>query len=169
MFLCRYWAIANWRCNCKSVLRQEAGYQTHLVEGDTVVDEVQEPILVNGFLRGRNELLNNFRVRRVNQSQVDRVELGVVDILGGWGRGVPFGNFRLSLDGRWLEWSCHVVDAVLVPVAGGGQINLEKRTSPTSAGSYIHHRYLCTPCRCGRVPHCSYVGVMVQCDKIAVG
>jgi hypothetical protein len=94
---------------CISLGSWVQSFAPHLIEGDTIVDQVEETVIPDGFLCGRHELLDNRRVWRVHQGKIDGVELGVVEILR-WSRGRnPLRNLRLvGVVGRRVERGSHV-------------------------------------------------------------
>jgi hypothetical protein len=81
----------------------------YLLQGNSVVLQEQKSIITDGYLDLLNEILNDSRVIRVQQREVNLLELSeVVFFLGHWSRD-PFGDKRFTSSGRGTERSsrCH--------------------------------------------------------------
>ena len=78
-------------------LRRRSKTMTYLVQGDSIVDQVQKAVVSNSSFGGGDELGSDFWVFGVDKSQVDRVKFGIVEVFCRLGRRNPFRHFRFAL------------------------------------------------------------------------
>lgn len=93
-------------------MRQSA----YLLERDSIVGQIQETIVSNGLFGDLDQLCSYGGIRRVDEGELDGMELGIVQVLGRFRRWDPSRNLGFLRMIRGVERGGHSVSRMSLAV-----------------------------------------------------